>query len=56
MADQMADLVQNSLDRADSIVEEASNQAKITDMTSQTFSGVDQMARRLFELSQLEKG
>lgn len=55
MAEQMADLVQNSLNRADSIVEEASNQEKITDKTSETFSGVDQMARRLFELSQLEK-
>lgn len=55
MAEKMAELVQNSLDRADSIVEEASHQEKITDMTGQTFSGVDQMARKLFELSQLEK-
>lgn len=54
MADDMAELVQNSLNRADSIVEEASNQEKITDMTGQTFSNVDRMARELYELSRFD--
>lgn len=55
MAEQMAALVQNSLDRAGSIVKEANNQEKITDMTGQTFSTVDQMARELYELSRFDK-
>ncbi len=55
MAEQMAELVQNSLDRADAIVKEADSQEKITDMTSQTFSGVDQMAKELYELSQFDR-
>ena len=55
MAEEMAALVQNSLDRAGSIVEEANNQEKITDMTGQTFSAVDQMARELYELSRFDK-
>lgn len=33
MAEEMAELVKNSLDRAASIVQEANNQEKITDMT-----------------------
>lgn len=53
MAKEMADLVQNSLNRAGSIVEEASHQEKITDMVGSAFSGVDQMARKLYELSQM---
>lgn len=55
MAEEMAELVQNSLDRADSIVGEANHQEKITDMTGQTFSSVDQMARELYELSRFDK-
>lgn len=55
MAEEMAALVQNSLDRAGSIVENANNQEKITDMTGQTFSSVDQMARELYELSRFDK-
>lgn len=54
MAMEMADLVQNSLNRAGSIVEETNNQEKITDMTGQTFSNVEQIAKELYELSQLE--
>lgn len=55
MAEQMADLVQNSLNRADSIVDEATNQEKITDMTEQTFSNVEQIAKELYELSQFDR-
>lgn len=55
MAEEMAALVQNSLDRAGSIVEEANNQEKITDMTRQTFSSVDQMARELYDLSRFDQ-
>lgn len=55
MAEQMADLVQNSLNRADSIVDEANNQEKITDMTGQTFSNVEQIAKELYELSQFDR-
>ena len=55
MAEQMADLVQNSLNRADTIVDEANNQEKITDMTSQTFSNVEQIAKELYELSQFDQ-
>lgn len=54
MAVEMADLVQNSLNRADSILDEANNQGKITDMTGQTFSSVEQIAKELYELSQIE--
>ena len=55
MAEEMANLVENSLNRAGSIVEEANHQEKITDMVGNAFSGVDQMARKLYELSQMEK-
>ncbi|MCM1385805.1 MAG: methyl-accepting chemotaxis protein [Bacillus sp. (in: Bacteria)] len=55
MAEEMSDLVQNSLNRADSIVKETTNQEKITDMTGQTFSSVEQIAKELYELSQLEE-
>lgn len=55
MAEKMADLVQNSLNCADSIVGEADNQEKITDMTGETFSSVEQIAKELYELSQLDK-
>lgn len=55
MAEEMADLVQNSLNCADSIVDEADNQGKITDMTGETFSSVEQIAKELYELSQLNK-
>lgn len=54
MTQEMADLVQNSLKCADSIVEEADNQGKITDMTGETFSNVEQIAEELFELSRLD--
>lgn len=54
MAEEMANLVENSLNRAGSIVEEANHQEKITDMVGNAFSGVDQMARKLYELSQME--
>lgn len=56
MAQVMSDLVQNSLNCAGSIVEDADNQGKITDMTGETFSNVEQIAEKLFELSKLDKG
>lgn len=55
MAEEMAELVQNSLNCADSIVGETNNQEKITDMTGQTFSSVEQIAKELYELSQIDK-
>lgn len=55
MTREMADLVQNSLNCAGSIVEESDNQEKITDMTGKTFSKVERIAEELFELSRLDK-
>lgn len=55
MTREMADLVQNSLNCADSIVAESDNQKKITDMTGETFSKVEQIAEELLELSRLDK-
>ncbi len=55
MAQVMSDLVQNSLNCAGSIVEDADNQGKLTDMTGETFSSVEQIADELYELSQLDK-
>lgn len=54
MAQEMADLVQNSLNCANSIVEETDNQEKITDMTGEAFSNVEQIAAELLELSRIE--
>lgn len=54
MAKEMADLVQNSLNCADSIVEEADNQEKITDMTGEACSNVEQIAQELLELSRID--
>lgn len=51
MAEQMEELVQNSLSRADSIVEEANGQEKITDMTGEVFQRVENIAKNLLELS-----
>lgn len=56
MAQEMSELVQNSLNCADSIVEESDNQGEITNMTGETFSSVEQIAEKLFELSRLDKG
>lgn len=56
MAQEMADLVQNSLNCADSIVGEADTQEKITDMTGEAFSSVEQIAKELYELSRFDKG
>lgn len=56
MTREMSGLVQNSLNCADSIVEEADNQGKITDMTGETFSDVERIAEELFTLSQFEQG
>lgn len=55
MAEEMADLVQNSLDRADSIVDEANHQEEITNLTGNTFSSVEQIAKELYELSQIDQ-
>lgn len=54
MAEEMASMVQNSLNRADSIVGEAKQQEKLTDMTGQTFSGVERIAKELYELSRID--
>lgn len=54
MAEETADLVQNSINRADSIVDESNNQKQITDMTEETFSCVEQIAKELYQLSQFE--
>lgn len=56
MTREMSELVQNSLNCADSIVEEADHQGKITDMTGETFSNVERIAEELFTLSQFEEG
>lgn len=56
MAGEMEELVQNSLNCADSIVDETDNQEKITDMTGETFSSVKQIAEELYELSKIDQG
>ena len=53
MAAQMEELVQNSQMRANEIVEEANNQGRITGMTGETFTRVEQIAKDLLELSRL---
>lgn len=55
MSDQMEELVKNSQVRADSIVEKANNQSRITGMTEKTFAQVEQIAKELLELSKIEK-
>ncbi len=55
MSDQMEELVKNSQVRASSIVEKANSQSRITGMTEQTFSHVEQIAKELLELSKIEK-
>ncbi len=55
MARQMEELVQNSLSRAKTIVEEADSQARITGMTGQTFSAVKHIANDLLGLSKIDK-
>ncbi len=52
MAGQMEELVQNSLVRAGSIVEEANNQKNVVNKTEKTFANVNQIAKKLLELSQ----
>ena len=51
-SDQMEELVNNSQIRANSIVEEANNQSRITGMTEEAFSHVTQIAKELLELSE----
>lgn len=53
MSDQMEELVKNSKTLADSIVEKANNQSRITGMTEETFSHVDQIAKELLEVSRM---
>ena len=53
MAQQMEELVQNSQTRANEIVEEANNQGRITSMTGETFTRVENIAKDLLELSRL---
>lgn len=53
MSDQMEELVRNSKNLADSIVEKANNQSKITGMTEETFSHVEQIAKELLEVSKM---
>ena len=55
MSDQMEELVKNSQVRASAIVDEANNQSRITGMTEETFSHVEQIAKELLELSKIEK-
>lgn len=55
MSDQMEELVKNSQILANSVVEEANNQSRITGMTEETFSHVEQMAKELLELSKIDK-
>ena len=55
MSDQMEELVNNSQILASSIVEEANNQSRITGMTEETFSHVEQIAKELLELSKIDK-
>lgn len=53
MSDQMEELVKNSKNLADSIVEKANDQSKITGMTEETFSHVEQIAKELLEVSKM---
>ncbi len=55
MAQQMGELVQNSYTRANSIVNETTNQKKISTETSDTFGSVKTIADELFELSKAGK-
>lgn len=55
MAEETADLVQNSLNCADSIVGEAKSQEQITSRTEKTFSSVKQFAEDLYQLSQFDR-
>ena len=55
MSGQMEELVKNSQVRASSIVEKANNQSRITGITEETFSIVEQIAKELLELSKIEK-
>ena len=55
MSDQMEELVKNSQVRASSIVEEANNQSRITEITEETFSHVEQIVKELMELSKIDK-
>ena len=55
MSNQMEELVKNSQILASSIVEEANNQSRITSMTEETFSHVEQIAKELLELSKIYK-
>ena len=51
MAAQMEELVQDSQTRANEIVEKAYNQGRITDMTGETFTRVEQIAKDLLDIS-----
>lgn len=53
MSDQMEMFVTNSKNLADSIVEKANNQSKITGTTEETFFHVEQIAKELLEVSQM---
>ena len=53
MSDQMEELVKNSKNLADAIVEKANNQSEITGMTEETFSHVEQIAKELLEVSKM---
>ena len=55
MSGQMEELVKNSHVRADSIVEKANNQSRITGVTEETFLQVEQIAKELLELSKIER-
>lgn len=55
MSNQMEELVKKSQILASSIVEEANNQSRITGLTEETFSHVEQIAKELLELSKISK-
>ncbi len=55
MAQQMENLVQSSYTKANTIVEETSNQKKISTATADTFGSVKTIAYELLELSKNEK-
>lgn len=55
MSEQMEELVNNSQIRANSIVEKADNQSRITGMTEETFSQVALISKELLGLSKIER-
>lgn len=55
MSDQMEELVKNSQERADSIVEKANRQSRIAEVTEESFLQVELIAKELLEVSKTER-